>query len=162
MKREFLKGIAVALALTAVATTAINAQPANADRKAKMEQQREPREEVTPEQRATKITEAMTRKLKLSDVQSKKLYKVNLDYINKLLESKKLKSQHNLQVLEILDADQSVEFMDMLLKQGERKQQRGGRQQMRGGEEQRRPEGGRPERRRPAPEKECDQSPEQE
>ncbi len=131
MKRLFLNGLAAALILTAT-TSSINAQPQRPhDAPAPMEEMgepgepgergergergdREPKEELTPEQRAIKMTEKMTQNLNLSEAQAKKIYKVNLDYINKLIEAKKLKSQHKLNVLDILDDDQSIEYLDML------------------------------------------------
>lgn len=109
MKRLFLMSLAVALMTTASITT-INAQPQRGGNP----EMREQREKPTTEEMAAKITEKMSERIGLSEAQAKKVYKINLDYLKKVEEAKKLKSKRDKSVLDILDDDQTIEYLDML------------------------------------------------
>ncbi|MFI3305941.1 MAG: hypothetical protein R3Y68_05455 [Rikenellaceae bacterium] len=126
MKRAFLRGFVLTLMVAVSAVCVAQPQQPRPQGAPKAAQQERPeREEVTPEAMAEKLTEMMKDKLELTASQEKKVYAANLDYSTKMLEARTLKEKHEVALVEILNADQTVKFFNLKRGGG----QRGGKQQ---------------------------------
>lgn len=141
-----LKGAALAIVLAATTTVSAVAQQQKPEGQPK---EKEPR---TQEQMVEKMSEAMAKKLELSEAQAKDLYAINLKYLEqKKQDREELKQMEVAKVKElisILNEDQLADYILTLQnkgKQGQRGGQRGPQmgQGQRGGQQgpQMRPQG---------------------
>ncbi len=132
-----MKSVLATLILAIVCTTGIFAQ------KGQGKQVRNG-EKPTPEERATRMTEKMTKKLELNDYQSDQMASLNLNLAQNVLEIKNsdlereekresiksLRDNYNSKVAGILSPEQNTKFLQW---QENRKGKRGGKGQRGGG-----------------------------
>ncbi len=94
--------------------------------------QNNPREKMTPDQRAAKQTEILKKKLNLSDEQAAKISEINLKYANQNKEARskmrkkvtEMANKHQADIESVLTPDQIKQYQDLKEKRKMRMQKR--------------------------------------